>query len=353
MKENTIGIIGKANTGKTRKILFKEVHEGINQNNSLLILDGKTEYYNHFRDELIEKGYTVKVVNFKNASRSDGYDILGYIGYLYNNKEIDHCIEEIRKIGIYLFKNNFKDSFWTDTAIDCFIGLVLIILKHETPGSLTFGSILNIINDGEKKYKDSTILKTYCDTLSPMDPIYIAISSTVYAPEETKNTIFSILKQKLNSYFMRPNLLNSFHNDYFHIEHLSDHTKFAIFIINYEPLDKLTDILIEQVYDVVKENNNYITFVLDDLDELPEIYSIEQMINYANSGKMKIYAATKNFERLAMEYKRHAFSNVERKVVTEELYESDYEDIVAVLPSTHNNAPHYFEFEKLVRDIYK
>ena len=353
MKENTIGIIGKANTGKTRKILFKEINEEIEKNNNLLILDGKTEYYNHFRDELIQKGYTIKVINFKNPLRSDGYDILEYVEYLYNHGEIDHCIEEIRKIGIYLFKSNFKDSFWIDTVIDYFVGLVLILLKNQTPGSLNFGSILNIINDAEKKYKDSTILQTYCDTLSPMDPIYMAISSTVYAPQETKNTILSILKQRLNLYFMRPNLLNSFHNAYFHVPHLSDHTKLAIFIINYEPLDKLTNILIEQAYDIAKENNNYFTFILDGLDELPEIYSIEEMINYANSGKMKIYATTKNFDRLAIEYKRYAFSNVERKVVTEELYESDYEDVVAVLPSIHNHSPHYFEFEKFVKDNCK
>lgn len=41
MKENSIGIIGKSNTGKTRKILFNEVNYEIKKGNNLVIVDEK------------------------------------------------------------------------------------------------------------------------------------------------------------------------------------------------------------------------------------------------------------------------------------------------------------------------
>ena len=43
MEENTIKIIGKSNTGKTKNILFNEIKKEIDKENNLIILDSKEE----------------------------------------------------------------------------------------------------------------------------------------------------------------------------------------------------------------------------------------------------------------------------------------------------------------------
>ena len=41
MKKNLIEVIGKSNTGKTRKILFEKVENDIKNNKNLFIIDDK------------------------------------------------------------------------------------------------------------------------------------------------------------------------------------------------------------------------------------------------------------------------------------------------------------------------
>lgn len=53
MKYNSTLVVGKNKTGKTRNILFNEVKDRINNNENLVILDTKKEYYNHFYNMLI------------------------------------------------------------------------------------------------------------------------------------------------------------------------------------------------------------------------------------------------------------------------------------------------------------
>ena len=54
MKNNTILVIGKGKTGKTRNILFNELDKKIKDGDNLVILDSKYEYYNHFYNKLID-----------------------------------------------------------------------------------------------------------------------------------------------------------------------------------------------------------------------------------------------------------------------------------------------------------
>lgn len=363
MKEKTINIIGKSNTGKTKNILFNEVDNEINLGNDLFILDQKKEYINNFGNKLKENGYEISIINLKEPSRSDGWDPLEYISYLYENNKIDKCIELIKKMGLSLFKEKKNiDPFWENSATDYFTGIVLILLKiasktENTPGLNTFTSIYNIINQGEKSYKNSTTLKTYCESLDPMDPIYISLSPIIYAPNETKGSIISIVKQKLNTFFMRPELLKSFYNNNFKISKLieKENTKKAIFVIGYNPLNTLTNIIIEYLYDILITNNQNMTFILDGFDDLPELLCIEDMINTGNEGNIKLYLAIKNEDKLSEKYKSYIFNNIEKEIRLNDKYnkqsniDENLNNKIYSLPYLKENTPVYFDFEEYIK----
>lgn len=356
MKENTINIIGKSNTGKTRNILFKEVESEIKNERNLLIVDYKEEYYNQFGQTLKDKGYIVDVINFKSPLKSNGWEPLEYANYLYNNGEIDKAIEMIKKIGLSIFKcGKNEDPFWTQSSADYFSGLALILMKiaKETRNLdyLSFGSIYNMINDGEKKYKDSNIIKEYCKELNIMDPAYIAVSPTIFAPIDTKDSILSVMKQQLNNYFMRPQLLQSFYNNGFKVSELKNHQKTATFIIGYNPVNPLTNLLIEYIYDLVINNNINMTFILDNFDSLDKLNNIEEMIEIANEGKIKLYITNKNMDKSIYKYNKFTFSEIEKNIKLENIYEEEVHMLNCELPNLENKQPNYIQFEEYVKNL--
>ena len=349
--KKTIKIVGKSNTGKTKKILFNEVENLIEKNENLFVIDNDLEYYNQFGQKLKDNNYNIKVVNFKNPLKSDGYDPLEYIKYLYDSNEIDLCVEQIKEMGLTIFEeeNYHGDPFWTNSAADYFTGVVLTLLK--TNKETSFGSISNIINQGELKYKNSTMLKTYCDTLDIMDPAYISMSNTLNAPNETRGSILSVVKQKLNLFFTRPELLKSFYNHNFNIsKDLND--KCAIFVVGYKPLYSLTNIIINQVYSYIKNKHHKITFILDDFDEI-KINNIADMINSANKDMFNLYLTTKNEETLIDKYPKNTFINIEKTIELNEKWEYNVKLNTYQLPTLKDNKPTYLDFKDYIEKNIK
>ncbi len=352
MNENVIKVIGKTNTGKTRKILFELVKEEISKDKNLLIVDKNLEYYNHFYDELISKGYNIKVINFNEPLKSNGWDPIQYISYLYKNKKIDKAIEKIKQMGLYLFPQECSgsDPFWSNMAANYFIGAVLSLIKitNETKNDneCTFTSIYNIINDGEILFDDKLLMKKYLENIDSMDPIYIALSPIVLAPRDTRESILSVVKQNLNNLFLRPELLQSFYNNEFKVSDIN--AKTAIFVINYNPIKFLSNILIEQVYDYTINNNINMTFVLDNFDSLSKIDSLEDMIESANEEKNKLFIGLKNEEKILNLYNKYIFSDIEKVIKLNEKLELSLNSIENELPNLKNEVTKYLNFKEYV-----
>lgn len=306
MNFNSSIIVGKNKTGKTKDILFKEVAKRIEEENDLVILDYNKEYYNHFYKLLKEKDYEIKVINFNDPLKGDGWEPLANIYSNYHFYDKDKAIDLLEKVAKNIFyeENSEKDPFWCNMASNLFIGLSLILINisktckdHRT---LSFSSIITLLNVGETKTKDNkTILRKYVETLRSQDPIYITLSSIVFAPEETKGSILSVFKMKLNQYLLKENLVNSFLFPSISEKKLNEtNKKYVVFIIGNHSLDRLTNIFIEQIFTEAYDTGRKVTFILDGYDKLPTLYSIEDMINKANNSNIKLYlTSTKTIDK--------------------------------------------------------
>ena len=120
---------------------------------------------------------------------------------LYHNDNFEDCLillEELKN-QIFLFDNDESDNFWSNSAGDLFTGIALEILKNNKDEEVTF---LNIFHFKINNEEHIDTLTKYTNSLDKDTYSYLSLSGVSFAPEETKNSIISVFKQKMKLYAM-------------------------------------------------------------------------------------------------------------------------------------------------------
>ena len=352
MKYNTTLIVGKNKTGKTRKIIFKDLEEKIKNKENLYILDNNKEYYNHFYKELKDNDYVIQVVNFKEPTKSDGWNPLSYPAYLRNEGKLDESVEVLESMANEIFyQEKEEDPFWRLMSQKLFVGLSLLLYrigeKVDDKHLYEFPTLMLLLKIGEEKYKDSTVLKKYLESLDPTDPIYIALSPIVFAPTETKGSILSVFKTKINLYLLREELVKSFTNNSYS-EAKIPNTSFknhAIFIIGNDSLNRLTNIVIENSFREALKNSRKSTFIIDEFDKLPKMLEINTMINKANRNNIDLYLTATTMDNIIDKYGK--LDNIQQTIETKDYYESNDKDENIEIDNQERN--HFYENDYIDR----
>lgn len=340
--KNTNLIIGEVNTYKTTGVMFKEVINSINNGENLLILDNKNEYFGTFKSELDKNNYNTLVFNLDDAYKSNSFNplMLPYKYYKEGNK--DKAVEMIKELGLEIFKtdNNYSDPFWENSAADYFMALVLILFKEGTEEEINLGSIQVMINKNDKITK-------YFDSLDVLDSIYIAGSTTIYAPVETRGSILSVMKQRLNEFCVREMLLNNLLGNDIDLSNLKE--RIAIFIIGNEKINRLGNILIDELVNVSIDNNILFTFFLDGLCDVPVILELNKILD----NKMKLFATIRSLEELEEKYGKYIKSKFENSVRSVEVVNKD--NLIDIgnskdYPDSKVNKGVYFNIEDFIKD---
>ena len=333
-------IIGKINSGKTRGILFGELKKSITNKENLFILDEKEEYYKTFKKELDDNGYKVYVLNLKDTSKSNSFNPLMVPYNYYKNGNIDKTIESITELGLEIFKtdNSNIDPFWENSSADYFTALTLILFKEASIKEINLGSIQTMLSLGSNEIEDTIIIKKYFDNLDITDIIYKSGSGIVYAPNDTRESIVSVMKQKLNTYCLREQLLNNLcGND---IDLMNIESKTAIFVINKLGLNNISNIMINQLVNT----NIEMTYYLDNIDNMPFILELKNMLD----SKLKVYVVTRNKEEFMNKYGKTIIDCFENIIKGKNI--TEYNDIgnYNEYPTSTNNKVEYFNILEYV-----
>ena len=286
MKDTNL-IIGKKNTGKTKYILFNELNEAIKSEENLCIFNTRDEYFKTFHKKLLNNGYQVYTFNLNDTTKSNGYNPLKLPYELYKNRNLDLSASMINNLGLEIFKddNPNVDPFWSNMASNYFTGLVLILFKEGNDNQINLGSIQTLMNLGESKIGDKTCLQTYLEKLDVSDNIYTLLSGTVFAPPETRGSIISVVKQCLNLYLLREQLLNLLCIDEIKLDKIEKKTAFII--IANKTCD-LVNIFIDQLISIAKVP---FTYILDNFDALKVILSFNNLLDDASYNHNKVYVS--------------------------------------------------------------
>ena len=290
---------------------------------SMIINDSKGELYSKLAAELQTNGFNIIVINLREPALGNAWNPL-YIPYkFYKQGNIDKAAEFANDVANNLVKGetSSSDPFWDYSAADLLFGLIMLLFKYAkehsvSETSVNIGNIIElrrILFSGQKKAKDSILWKY----ASEDELISASLSGSVFAPNDTMNSILSVFDQKMRSFTIQPTLLDMLANNDIDIAKIGTE-KTAVFLIT--PDEKTTyhmlvSLFIKQSYEYLiytatlnKLNRveNRINYILDEFSSLPAINDMPAMISAARSRDIRFLLIVQSKHQLKKRYKEEA-----------------------------------------------
>ena len=306
-------IIGATGSGKTYCIVNPLVHILAKKGESMIITDPKGEIYENNANFLRDRGYDIVLLNFRNPQKGNTWNPLSLPYRLYKSGNMDKCNELLRDLAInILHDEKTDDPFWQNTSADYFVALAQGLFQDTEEKYININSIIQMLTIGEEKYGASNYAKEYFKMKEPSNPAYINAAGTIDAPNETKGSIISVFRQKINIFAMAENLSEMLSRSNFDMMNVG-RKKTAVFLIIQDEkrtYHALTTIFVKQCYesliDVAQENGGKLfvrtNFILDEFANMPELKDITTMITAARSRQIRFDLIIQNFAQLNQVY---------------------------------------------------
>lgn len=279
MKKNII-VKGNIGTGKTRKVIFPQVMEAINNRESLVTYSTTEEYLSEFQD-MVREDYNVITINFNDLKKSMGWNPLSYSYQLFKNKQEDEAIFHLEILYHRLFgedKNNSMDDFWINSAETLSLAATLALFKMGEEEKINIEGVFEYISNENIK-----------ENLKNIDDknIEVYAKSFIASPMETTGGIISVCLQNLGRYASRENLRSILSNTTYNYEDIVNKPT-AVFIISDEDNRIFVPLIISLIRELsmlAKKSKNEFKFILDDFEVL--MPSLDDDFNYLVRGANK------------------------------------------------------------------
>ena len=289
----------------------------------MIINDSKGELYNRHSKELSELNYNIIVINFRNPAIGNAWNPLSIPYEFYKMGDIDKASEFANDIANNLMRGETSstDPFWDYSASDLMFGLIMLLFRYASEHSKSneFVNIASLIElrrtlfSSNRKAKDTLIWKY----ASEDEIISASLSGSVYAPNDTMNSILSVFDQKMRTFTIQPTLLNMLASNNIDIDSVGKQ-RTAIFLITPDEkttYHRLVSLFIKQSYESIiysaslnKGNrvNNRINYILDEFSSLPAINDMPAMISAARSRMIRFLLIVQSKHQLEKRYKEEA-----------------------------------------------
>ena len=306
-------VIGATGSGKTQMIINPLVNLLAKKGESMVITDPKGEIFEKNGEMLKDLGYDVIVVNFrdpKNGSCWNPYT-LPYKYYKEGNQ--DKANELLNDMAINIATDEKADDpFWTNSAADYLTGLSLGMFEDAKEDEISISTVNLMMTVGEEKIGASTYAKEYFKFKDPASPAAINALGTVNAPQDTKNSIESVLKQKIKVFAVTQNLAEMLSRSDFDMETIGERKTAVFMIIQDEKTTyhALATIFVKQCYEsliaVAQRHGGKLpvrtNFLLDEFANMPKFKDITTMITAARSRQIRMTMIIQNFAQLKQVY---------------------------------------------------
>lgn len=306
-------IIGSTGSGKTYCIVNPLVHILAKHSESMVITDPKGEIYENNAEFLKDRGYKIVLLNFRNPQRGNMWNPLTLPYKLYKAGNFDKCNELLRDLAInILHDEKADDPFWQNTSADYFVALAQGLFQDADESCINIDSIIQMLTVGEEKYGASSFAKEYFKMKDSRNPAYVNAAGTIDAPNDTKGSIISVFRQKVNIFAMAENLSEMLSKSDFDMMDIG-REKTAVFLIiqdEKKTYHALTTIFVKQCYesliDVAQESGGKLrvrtNFILDEFANMPELKDVTTMITAARSRQIRFNLIIQNFAQLNQVY---------------------------------------------------
>ena len=308
-------VIGSTGSGKTQTVIFPTVKILARHGESMIITDPKGEIYEETGTMLRKRGYQVLVLNFRDPQKGNSWNPMSLPYELYKKGNQDKSIELLDDLALnilYDSSNKNSDPFWEKTAADYFAGVALGLFEDAKPEEININSISLATTVGEEKFGGSTFIKEYFAEKDPNSAAAIDASATIMAPDETKDSILSVFKQKIKLFASRENLSEMLSYSDIDLESIGE-KKTAVFIViqdEKKTYHALATILLKQIYEtliaVAQRHGGHLpirtNFLLDEFANMPPLKDVTTMITAARSRHIRFTMIIQNFAQLDQVY---------------------------------------------------
>lgn len=304
-------ILGATGSGKTQMVIFPTAKICIKRGESLIITDPKGEIYRNAGNLLKAYGYKVVILNFRNPQNGNTWNPLALPYKYYKEGNSDKATELLNDLAINILyepDNKSADPFWEKTAADYFSGLILGLFDDANEDEINLNSVSLMSTVGEDKFGGSTYIKEYFNAKDPSSPAFASAASTIMAPNDTKNSIISVFKQKIKIFTSKENISEMMSYSDFSMSDIGTQ-KTAVFLVIQDEkttYHALATTFIKQCYesliDVAHNNGGMLpirtNFLLDEFANMPPITDITTMITAARSRNIRFNLIIQNFAQL-------------------------------------------------------
>ena len=304
-------VIGSTGAGKTQTTVLPMVNLLAKHDESMIITDPKGEIYEHTSNYLKSLGYNIVLLNFRDPQQGNAWNPM-YLPYsLYKNGNIDKSVELLEDLAANILKDpsaKGQDPFWENTSADYFAGLACSLFEDANEDEINLNSINLMTTVGEEKLANTTYIKDYFSYKDPASTAYTKASSTLMAPSETKGSILSVFKQRVQLFASRANLSEMLANNDFDMRDIG-RKKTAVFIVIQDEkttYHTLVTIFLKQCYEtlisVAQESGGKLphrtNFILDEFANMPPLKDVTTMVTAARSRNIRFTFIIQNFAQL-------------------------------------------------------
>lgn len=308
-------IIGSTGSGKTQSMVNPLVKILAKKGESMVVTDPKGEIYEENVEMLKSRGYNVVILNFRDPQKGNAWNPLDLPYSLHragNRDKANELLDDLARNILYEENSNNQDPFWENTAANYFAGLALALFDDAEPEQINLNSINLMSTVGEDKYLGNTYINEYFSEKDKLSPAYINVSGTLQAASQTKASILSVFKQKINLFSARENIAEMLSHSDFDMKDIG-RKKTAVFIViqdEKKTYHSLVTIFIKQCYetliDVAQESGGKLpyrtNFILDEFANMPPLKDVTTMVTAARSRAIRFTFIIQNFSQLYQVY---------------------------------------------------
>lgn len=341
--------IGTTRSGKSYSQVLPLIESLRMCGESIVVNDPKGELYDYTGWKFKEDGYDVRVLNFIDPIRGDGWNPLELsfneyerakkeyevkhkewelkaksikdkdmlITHLKNEPELDisYALELVRDVCSSLtYSSDSKEAYWNDSARDMGYGAGAFILEEGKREHMNFTSIMNLIDQGEHKVKvgneTNNLLKAYMNKYRDQDDeSYKILSGFIDSEGGNRASLLNVFRNKFSIMTMNEQLRRMTSTSTFDIKDIGK-KKTALFLIvhdekpTYYPLVTLfVKQMYEQMIKITRDEENPrlpipVNIILDEMGNGAPMPNLQNMLTAAASRGVRLYMAIQDIEQL-------------------------------------------------------
>lgn len=310
-------IIGSTGSGKTECFILPTIKILAKAGESIVVTDPKGEIYKKTAGLLKSKGYKIILLNFREPQRGNSWNPFSLPYRYYKNGNKDKSTELIEDLANNVIKDEGSkaDPFWQDAASDYFTGLTLGLFEDAEENQTNFNSINLMETLGNENIPRSNMkyIQKYFKDKGELSPEYVAASTTINAPSDTKASIISSFRQKIKIFSTRDSLSEMLSESDFDYDTIGTE-KTAVFIVIHDEkktYHALATIFVKQAYEAlvnVAQNSPggklpiRTNFLLDEFSNMPALTDVDAMVSAARSRSIRFGFIIQNYSQLNKTY---------------------------------------------------